>query len=200
MPPGRAASPARRRCCTARIRFGRSDLCHRRFGSVAGTCTPIQCRSVRPQEPSKRNWHYCGGLDGMTLVFQGLLRSEPRKSTIPGLNRRNLVKHGFREKKPGRYGLTVIDRGLPAFDFTVPKNGAKTFFVRGRAPRRCPEDHPRHCRRQDRRRGEGEGSCRHHRSQDRPRGRAAVRRLRSRLHAAAKDGTGSCPRGRATLT
>ena len=95
MPPGRAGSSARRRCCTARIRFSRSDPCRHRFGSVAGICTPIQCRSVRPHEPSKGNWHYSGCLDGMTLVFQRFLRSEPRKSVIPGLNRRNLVKLGL---------------------------------------------------------------------------------------------------------
>ncbi len=40
------------------------------------------------------------------------------------------VRRTFREKKPGRYGLTVIDRDLPAFGFTVAGNGTKTFFVR----------------------------------------------------------------------
>ena len=40
------------------------------------------------------------------------------------------VRRTFHEKKPGRYGLTVIDRDLPAFGFTVARNGTKTFFVR----------------------------------------------------------------------
>ncbi len=63
-------SPARRRSCAARIRFGRSEFCRCRFGSVAGTCAAIQCRSVRPQGPSKRNGHDFGDPEGMTLVLQ----------------------------------------------------------------------------------------------------------------------------------
>ncbi len=54
--------------------------------------TPIR----PPARSPKRTGHYFGGLDGMTRVFQGLLRSEPRKSAISGPNRRNLVKHGPR--------------------------------------------------------------------------------------------------------
>ncbi len=50
-------------------------------------------------------------------------------------------------------------------------------------PVRRAQGDPRHDRRHDRRRGEGEGHCRHRRSRGRPRDRAAVRRLRGRLHA-----------------
>ena len=49
------------------------------------------------------------------------------------INERTL-RRTFKEKKPGRRGLTVIDRDLPAFGFTVAKNGTKTFFVRAPRP------------------------------------------------------------------
>ena len=52
------------------------------------------------------------------------------------------VRRTFREKKPGRYGLTVIDRDLPQFGLTVAKNGTKTFFVRVLRP----VQHTRHPR------------------------------------------------------
>ena len=48
------------------------------------------------------------------------------------------VRRTFREHKPGRYGLTVIDRDLPRFGFTVAKNGTKTFFVRVLRPVGAP--------------------------------------------------------------
>ncbi len=54
------------------------------------------------------------------------------------INERTL-RRTFREKKPGRYGLTVIDRDLPAFGFTVAKNGTKTFFVRAPRPVGSPK-------------------------------------------------------------
>ena len=49
------------------------------------------------------------------------------------INERRL-RRTFREKKPGRYGLTVIDRDLPAFGLKVARDGTKTFFAR--VPRR----------------------------------------------------------------
>ena len=49
------------------------------------------------------------------------------------------VRRTFREKKPGRYGLTVIDRDLPQFGFTVGKDGTKTFFVRALRPVGVPK-------------------------------------------------------------
>ncbi len=49
------------------------------------------------------------------------------------------ARRTFREKKPGRYGLTVIDRNLPAFGFTVVGNGTKTFFVRASRPIGAPK-------------------------------------------------------------
>ncbi len=54
------------------------------------------------------------------------------------INERTL-RRTFREKKPGRRGLTVIDRDLPAFGFTVAKNGTKTFFVRAPRPVGAPK-------------------------------------------------------------
>ncbi len=54
------------------------------------------------------------------------------------INERTLHRT-FREKKPGRSGLTVIDRDLPAFGFTVAKNGTKTFFVRAPRPVGAPK-------------------------------------------------------------
>ena len=54
------------------------------------------------------------------------------------INERTL-RRTFREKKPGRYGLIVIDRDLPAFGFTVAKNGTKTFFVRAPRPVGAPK-------------------------------------------------------------
>ncbi len=59
----------------------------------------------------KRTWHYFGGSDRRTLVFQGFLRSEPRKSAISGPNRRNLVKHGsglFRCRPGNRRMLMLV--------------------------------------------------------------------------------------------
>ena len=44
------------------------------------------------------------------------------------INERSL-RRTFREKRPGRDGLTVIDTDLPGFGFTVAKDGTKTFFV-----------------------------------------------------------------------
>ncbi len=49
------------------------------------------------------------------------------------------LRRTFKEKKPGRHGLTVIDRDLPAFGFTVAKNGTKTFFVRAKRPVGSPK-------------------------------------------------------------
>ena len=49
------------------------------------------------------------------------------------INERTL-RRTFREKKPGRYGLTVIDTDLPQFGFAVAKNGTKTFFVKALRP------------------------------------------------------------------
>ena len=49
------------------------------------------------------------------------------------------VRRTFKEKKPGRYGLTVIDRDLPAFGFTLARNGTKTFFVRALRPVGAPK-------------------------------------------------------------
>lgn len=54
------------------------------------------------------------------------------------INERTLCRT-FKEKKRGRYGLTVIDRDLPAFGFTVAKNGTKTFFVRALRPVGVPK-------------------------------------------------------------
>ncbi|MCY4597347.1 MAG: site-specific integrase [Bryobacterales bacterium] len=54
------------------------------------------------------------------------------------INERTL-RRTFKEKKTGRYGLTVIDRDLPAFGFTVAKNGMKTFFVRAPRPVGAPK-------------------------------------------------------------
>ena len=54
------------------------------------------------------------------------------------INERTL-RRTFREKKPGRYGLTVIDRDLPQFGFTLAKNGTKTFFVRASRPVGAPK-------------------------------------------------------------
>ncbi len=54
------------------------------------------------------------------------------------INERTL-RRTFREKKPGRYGLTVVDRDLPQFGFTVAKDGAKTFFVRALRPTGVPK-------------------------------------------------------------
>ena len=54
------------------------------------------------------------------------------------INERTL-RRTFREKKPGRHGLTVIDRDLPRFGFTVARNGTKTFFVRTLRPVRGPK-------------------------------------------------------------
>ena len=47
------------------------------------------------------------------------------------INERTL-RRTFKEKKPGRYGHTVLDTDLPRFGFTISKNGTKTFFVRPR--------------------------------------------------------------------
>ena len=44
------------------------------------------------------------------------------------------VRRTFREKNPGRNGLTVIDKDLPQFGFTVARNGTRTFFVRALRP------------------------------------------------------------------
>ncbi len=41
-----------------------------------------------------------------------------------------LLRRTFRERKIGQSGLTVIDEDLPAFGLKVPKNGARSFFVR----------------------------------------------------------------------
>ena len=41
-----------------------------------------------------------------------------------------LLRRSFREHTIGRYGLTVIDRDLPAFGLKVAKSGTRTFFVR----------------------------------------------------------------------
>ena len=49
------------------------------------------------------------------------------------------VRRTFREHKPGSRGLTVIDRDLPRFGFTVAKNGTKTFFVRVLRPVGAPK-------------------------------------------------------------
>ena len=49
------------------------------------------------------------------------------------------VRRTFREKKPGRYGLTVVDTDLPQFGFTVAKDGTKTFFVRALRPLGAPK-------------------------------------------------------------
>ncbi len=49
------------------------------------------------------------------------------------------VRRTFREKKPGRYGLTVIDTDLPQFGFTVAKNGTRTFFVWASRPVGVPK-------------------------------------------------------------
>ena len=49
------------------------------------------------------------------------------------INERTL-RRSFSEKRIGRYGLTVIDRDLPAFALKVSKNGRKTFFVRAVRP------------------------------------------------------------------
>ncbi len=49
------------------------------------------------------------------------------------------VRRPFREKKPGRYGRTVLDRDLPACGFTVARNGTKTFFVRAPRPGGVPK-------------------------------------------------------------
>ena len=49
------------------------------------------------------------------------------------INERTL-RRSFSEKRIGRYGLTVIDRDLPAFALKVSKNGRKTFFVRAARP------------------------------------------------------------------
>ncbi len=53
------------------------------------------------------------------------------------INERTL-RRTFKEKKPGRRGLTVIDRDLPGFGFTVAKSGTKTFFVRAPRPAGSP--------------------------------------------------------------
>ncbi len=49
------------------------------------------------------------------------------------------VHRTVKEKKPGRYGLTVLARNLPACGFTVAKNGTKTFFVRALRPIGAPK-------------------------------------------------------------
>ena len=49
------------------------------------------------------------------------------------INERTL-RRSFREKRIGRNGLTVIDRGLPAFGLKVSNSGRKTFFVRAERP------------------------------------------------------------------
>ncbi len=49
------------------------------------------------------------------------------------------VRRTFREKKPGRYGLTVIDTDMPQFGFTVAKDGTKTFFVLALRPVGVPK-------------------------------------------------------------
>ncbi len=49
------------------------------------------------------------------------------------------VRRTFKGKKPVRYGLTVIDRNLPAFGFTVAKNRTETFFVRALRPIGAPK-------------------------------------------------------------
>ncbi|MYH34646.1 MAG: hypothetical protein F4133_12695 [Gammaproteobacteria bacterium] len=36
--------------------------------------------------------------------------------------------------KTGRTALTIVDRDLPSFGFTVAKDGAKTFFGRAQRP------------------------------------------------------------------
>ena len=54
------------------------------------------------------------------------------------INERTL-RRTFREKKPGRYGLTVIDTDLPRFGFTVAKDGTKTFFVKALRPVGAPK-------------------------------------------------------------
>ncbi|MDE0453707.1 MAG: tyrosine-type recombinase/integrase [Gammaproteobacteria bacterium] len=54
------------------------------------------------------------------------------------INERTL-RRTFREKKPGRHDLTIIDRDLPRFGFTVARNGTKTFFVRTLRPVRGPK-------------------------------------------------------------
>ena len=54
------------------------------------------------------------------------------------INERTL-RRTFREKKPGRYGLTVIDTDLPQFGFTVAKDGTKIFFVKALRPVGAPK-------------------------------------------------------------
>ncbi len=49
------------------------------------------------------------------------------------------VRRPFREKDPGRYGRTVLDRDLPACGFTVARNGTKIFFVRAPRPVGAPK-------------------------------------------------------------
>ncbi len=49
------------------------------------------------------------------------------------------IRRTFREKKPGRNGLTVIDTDMPQFGFTVAKDGTKTFFVLALRPVGVPK-------------------------------------------------------------
>ena len=40
------------------------------------------------------------------------------------------IRRKFREHRPGKRGLTVLDRDLPAFGFKVASDDTRTFFVR----------------------------------------------------------------------